>query len=192
MKYQTLLGAMLVIVLLLAACAPAAPAPTEITEPTLLPTDAPVTDTAAATEPAATDTQAVAESPTAGVPVTGAATISVSDSSDYSSFLVDAEGRSLYFLMSDTPDSGTSLCTGDCAIEWPPLLTEGDPSAGEGVDMSLLGTITREDGTTQVTYKGRPLYLFHEDTTAGDTNGQGVQDEFGLWHLASSTGEPIQ
>jgi predicted lipoprotein with Yx(FWY)xxD motif len=199
MKYQTLLGAMLVIVLLLAACAPAAtPAPTEITEPTLLPTDAPVTDTAAATEPpvatepAATDAQAAAESPTAGVPVTGAETISVSDSADYGSFLVDAEGRSLYFFMSDTPDSGTSACTGDCATEWPPLLTEGDPSAGEGVDMSLLGTITRDDGTTQVTYNGRPLYLFHEDMAAGDTNGQGVQDEFGLWHLASSTGEPIQ
>jgi predicted lipoprotein with Yx(FWY)xxD motif len=190
---------MLVIALLLAACGPAAtPAPAGTTEPTLLPTEPPVTDTAAATEPpaatepAATDTQAAAESPTAGVPVTGGATVNVSESADFGSILVDAEGRSLYFFMSDTADSGTSACTGDCAVEWPPLVTDGEPVAGEGVDASLLGTITRDDGATQVTYNGRPLYLFHEDTAAGDTNGQGVTDEFGDWHLVSPAGEAIE
>ena len=179
MKHPILWGAMLVLALLLAACGPAAtPAAPE---------------TAVATEPAAaTDTQAATESPTAGVPVTGAATINVSDSADYDSFLVNAEGRSLYFFMSDTQNSGTSACTGECAVEWPPQLSDGDPVAGEGVDASLLGTITRDDGTTQVTYNGRPLYLFHEDMTAGDTNGQGVQDEFGQWFLVSPAGEPIQ
>ena len=200
MRNPILLGAILVLALILAACGPAAtPAPADTVVPTTAPTDTEVatevpTETAAATEsPVATDTQAAAESPTAaGVPVTGAATVSVSDSADFGSFLVDAQGRSLYFFMNDTENSGTSACTGDCAVEWPPLLTDGDPVAGEGIDASLLGTITRDDGTTQVTYNGRPLYLFHEDTAAGDTNGQALEDEFGQWFLVSPTGEAIQ
>lgn len=201
MKYPTLLGAMLALALLLAACAPAATPttiPTDTIEPTIVATEPPATDTAAATEspvatePAATDTQSVAESPTAGVPVTGAATVSLSQSTDFGPILVDGQGHALYVLSNDTQNSGTSACTGDCATEWPALLTEGAPTAGEGVDASLLGTITRDDGTMQVTYNGRPLYRFHEDMAAGDTNGQGVSDEFGEWHLVSPAGEPIQ
>jgi predicted lipoprotein with Yx(FWY)xxD motif len=80
----------------------------------------------------------------------------------------------------------------DCTQEWPPLLTDGDPVAGEGVDATLLGTITRDDGTMQVTYNGHPLYRFEEDTAAGDTNGQDVEDEFGHWNLISSAGEAVQ
>jgi len=196
MKYPTLLGAMLALALLLAACGPAAttPAiesPVATTAPTLEATEAPATEAPATTEAAATDTQTTEATATAGVPVTGAVTVSASDSAEYGSILVDAEGRSLYVLSNDTQDSGTSACTGDCTTEWPPLLTTGDPVAGEGVDASLLGTITRDDGTTQVTYNGRPLYLFHEDMTAGDTNGQGVEDEFGQWSLVSATGEAV-
>ena len=201
MKYPTLLGAILVVALLLAACAPAATPttiPADTIEPTPLATEPPVTDTAeatespVATEPAATDTQAAAESPTAGVPVTGAATVNVSESTEFGSYLVNGEGRSLYVFMNDTQNSGTSACTGDCAVEWPPLVSDGAPEAGEGADATLLGTITRDDGSTQVTYNGWPLYLFEEDAAPGDTNGQGLTDEFGEWHLVSPAGEPIE
>lgn len=54
-------------------------------------------------------------------------------------------------------------CFGLCAQFWPPLLTSGRPQAGAGVDADAVGTITRPDGTKQVTYKGRPLYLFADD-----------------------------
>jgi predicted lipoprotein with Yx(FWY)xxD motif len=64
--------------------------------------------------------------------------------------------------------------------------------AGEGVDASLLGTITRDDGTMQVTYNGWPLYFFHEDAAAGDTNGQGIDEFGGLWWLVSPAGEAIE
>lgn len=182
--------------LVLAACGPAAtPAPTETTEPTLLPTDPPVTDTAeatespVATEPSATDTQGAAESPTAGVPVTGAATVSVSEVGTFGSALVDAQGRSLYLFTNDTQDSGASSCTEDCLVKWPPLLSDGAPVAGEGVDESLLGTITRDDSTTQVTYNGWPLYYYADDTAPGDATGQGVGS---VWFLVSPTGEAIQ
>jgi predicted lipoprotein with Yx(FWY)xxD motif len=54
-------------------------------------------------------------------------------------------------------------CFGMCAQFWPPVLTSGRPEAGAGVDSDALGTTTRPDGTKQVTYKGRPLYLFADD-----------------------------
>jgi predicted lipoprotein with Yx(FWY)xxD motif len=173
MKYKTIIGAVFILALILTACAPAPPV---------------------STEPAATDTQAAAETPTVGVPVTGGANVNVSESTDFGSILVDGEGMSLYVFMADTQDSGTSTCGDDdgCVTEWPPLLTDGDPVAGEGVDAALLGTITRDDGSTQVTYNGWPLYLFEEDTAAGDTNGQGLEEFGGLWFLISPTGEPIQ
>lgn len=192
MKNLKLTGAVLLLALALAACGPAAtPVPTDTVVPTTAPTSTPAsTETAAVTEPpVATDTQAATETSTAGVPVTGAATVSVSEVGTFGSTLVDAQGRSLYLFTNDTQNSGTSSCSGDCLVEWPPLLTDGEPVAGEGVNESLLGTITRDDGTTQVTYNGWPLYYFADDTNPGDALGQGMG---GVWFLVSPTGEAIQ
>jgi predicted lipoprotein with Yx(FWY)xxD motif len=199
MKRPTLLGAILVFALVLAACGPAA-TDIPIIEPTTVVTEPPTepateTATEAATEsPAATETAtgAATDAPTSGVPVTGEATVNVSESTEFGPILVDGNGFALYVLMNDTPDSGTSACADDCAVEWPPLVSQGAPVAGEGVDATLLSTITRDDGTMQVTYNGRPLYLFVDDAAPGDTNGQGVSDEFGQWFLVSPAGEPLQ
>lgn len=191
MKPSTLFVMLVILALSLAACAPAPTAATE--EPaTQEPVESP---TEAATEPAVAETatsEAPAETATVVVPVTGAATVEVSESTEFGPILVNGEGMSLYAFMGDTQDSGASTCMDDCAVEWPPLTTDGDPVAGEGVDETLLGTITREDGSLQVTYNGWPLYLFEEDAAPGDTNGQGIEDEFGLWFLVSPVGEPIQ
>src|SRR5215207_10287760 len=126
MKYKTLLGAFFVIALIVTACAPAQ---TE-TPSTSVPTDVPTIElTDSATEsPVATDTASVAtdtatvdETATVSVPVTGATTVSVSESADFGPILVDGEGMSLYLFTNDTQDSGTSTCTGDCLVEWPAL-----------------------------------------------------------------------
>ena len=240
MNYKTLLGALFVMALIVTACAPAqTEVPTLTTEPTDVST---VEPTDAATEPVATDTASVAtdtatveETATLSVPVTGGATVGVSDSADFGPILVDGEGMSLYLFTNDTQDSDTSTCTGDCLVEWPALTctaagvdnsntntntnanantntnsndnanantndntngtigTASDCSpeamAGAGVDATLLGTITRDDGSTQVTYNGWPLYYFHEDAAPGDTNGQGVG---GVWFLVSPEGEAIE
>lgn len=196
MKSRMLMGILLVLALTLAACAPAPTAATEpVTEPATEepslppPTDAPATEAPAETATGeAPATEAPAESPTVGVPVTGAATVEVSESADFGPILVDGQGRSLYLFTNDTQNSGASTCADDCLAEWPALTTDGDPAAGEGVDASLLGTITRDDGSIQVTYNGWPLYYFADDTAAGDTNGQGLGD---VWFLVTPAGEAV-
>ena len=90
--------------------------------------------------------------------------------------LVEASGRTLYVFDRDT--GGTIACTSPCTGTWPPLTITGAQSSPS---MSGLGTVQRPEGTTQVTYKTRPLYRYSGDTKAGDTNGDGVG---GLWHAA--------
>jgi predicted lipoprotein with Yx(FWY)xxD motif len=104
-------------------------------------------------------------------------------------YLTDSSGNTLYDFLSDT--ATTSSCSGSCATVWPPLATTGTPIAGSGVTAGMLGTLTRSDGTMQVTYGGHPLYTFKEDTAPGDTKGQGV-DGFGAkWWLVSPAGQSI-
>ncbi|MGE5251413.1 MAG: hypothetical protein ACM3QS_14520 [Bacteroidota bacterium] len=141
------------------------------------------TGTAAVGTPVGTAT--VTGTDMTGTPPTGTQT---GTSSDY---LVDCKGMSLYVTKDDTPNSGSSTCTGDCAKTWLPLtVAEGaTPKAGDGVDDSLLSTITRDDGTLQVTYNGWPLYTYTGDTAAGDKNGVGMDNK---WFLISAAGDPIE
>ncbi len=132
--------------------------------------------------PAATEAPAT-EAPAA---VAEAATVSLGTNDTLGSFLVDNKGMSLYLFTKDTPN--TSNCYDKCATAWPPLLTTGDPVAGEGVDASLLGTTTRKDGTTQVTYNGWPLYYYEKDKASGDVTGQDVG---GVWYVVSAAGEQV-
>jgi predicted lipoprotein with Yx(FWY)xxD motif len=113
----------------------------------------------------------------------GAGEIAV-ESSDLGEILVDGEGMTLYVFDNDTDENST--CYDDCAANWPPLT--GEVSAGEGVDESLLGTSERDDGETQVTYAGKPLYYFAGDQAPGDTNGQALQD---IWWVVGPDGEAI-
>lgn len=102
-------------------------------------------------------------------------------------FLADGNGRSLYIFTKDTKD--TTVCYGKCEQAWPPLLTVGKPTLGDGVDVSLVGTIQRKDGTMQVTYAGMPLYYFASDQKAGDITGQGVAK---VWYVLGADGKIIQ
>jgi predicted lipoprotein with Yx(FWY)xxD motif len=185
MKYPTLLGAILMLALLLAACGPA----TTESPTAMAPTEAPMTE--APTEAPMTEAPteaAPAESPTVGVPVTGEATVNVGEVGTYGSALVDADGSVLYVFANDTPNSDTSACTDDCLANWPAVASQGAPIAGAGVDAGLLGTITRDDGTMQVTYNGWPLYYYAGDAAPGDAMGQGMN---GVWFLVSPAGEAI-
>jgi predicted lipoprotein with Yx(FWY)xxD motif len=102
------------------------------------------------------------------------------------SVLTGPTGMTLYAFMPDT--STTSACTGNCAAAWPPLT--GDlPTIGAGLDASKFGSLSRADGTKQITFNGHPLYFFGGDKAAGDTNGQGLS---GKWYVLGSDGNPIK
>ena len=88
--------------------------------------------------------------------------------------LTNSEGMSLYTFDPDTATS--SACNGGCAKSWPPLEANGD-DRGHG-DFTV---IARDDGSKQWAYKGRPLYLWVNDSKPGDITGDGVG---GNWHLA--------
>lgn len=106
--------------------------------------------------------------------------------STFGKILADGKGMTLYIFTKDT--ANTSNCYDACATNWPPLLSNGKPDLGDGVDSSLIGSTQRKDGTTQVTYKGMPLYYWAKDKQAGDTTGQGVG---GVWWVITPAGEAI-
>jgi predicted lipoprotein with Yx(FWY)xxD motif len=109
----------------------------------------------------------------------GSVTVSSKSVTGVGDVLVDTQGMTLYYLKTETP--GKIMCTGSCATAWPPLLLPAgaaSATAGSGVDASKLGTIARPEGGTQVTFDGKPLYLFASDTSSGQATGQGVADFF--------------
>lgn len=86
---------------------------------------------------------------------------------------------------------GASACTGACASAWPPVTTAAAPTAGAGASASALGTITRADGTKQVTYGGHPLYFFVQDKDQGDAYGQGVKSFGSAWYMLKPSGSKL-
>jgi predicted lipoprotein with Yx(FWY)xxD motif len=103
--------------------------------------------------------------------------------------LVDGNGMTIYLFEQDTGSSST--CNGSCAQFWPPVTTAGKPKAGAGIDAAKLGTTMRDDGKTEVTYNGHPLYLYAGDKHPGDTTGQGINAFGALWYVVSPAGKEI-
>lgn len=127
---------------------------------------------------------------TAAAKTSGAAskTVGVANSG-LGSIVVDSRGRTLYLWQADTGSKST--CSGECAADWPPLLTTGAPTAGSGAKASLLGTTKRSDGTEQVTYNQHPLDRFAGDTASGQTAGQGSTGFGARWYVLSPGGNQI-
>jgi predicted lipoprotein with Yx(FWY)xxD motif len=108
----------------------------------------------------------------------------------YGQHLTAQDNRAVYMFSSDRENEST--CYEACAVAWPPVVSEGEPVAGEGVEADKLGTTGRKDGSTQVTYGGSPLYYYIQDDEAGKVSGQGSAGFGGAWYLVSPNGEKIQ
>jgi predicted lipoprotein with Yx(FWY)xxD motif len=89
--------------------------------------------------------------------------------------LTGKNGMTLYTFDRDTAGSGKSVCNGPCATNWPPLMAPADAQASG--DYSI---VTRDDGSKQYAYKGKPLYFWVKDTKPGDKTGDGV---INAWHV---------
>ena len=96
--------------------------------------------------------------------------------------LVDAEGLTLYGF---TPDEGGApTCTDACAEIWPPVFTDS-PDVPDGLDPSVFSVVEHPSGKRQLAAGGWPLYLYAQDSAAGDVNGQGVG---GNWFVVAPDG----
>lgn len=113
-----------------------------------------------------------------------AATVTAATSGSLGDYLAGPDGKTVYVFLNDSP--GTTTCYDSCQQTWPPLLVDAGatPTAGDGITATL-GTIQRDDGSTQVTLDGWPLYFFAGDGAAGDTNGQGLNN---IWYVARPDG----
>ncbi len=89
--------------------------------------------------------------------------------------LTNEQGMTLYTFAKDS--KGKSACNGPCAANWPPLMAAADAKGGKGYTI-----ITRDDGSKQWAYKGKPLYTWTKDTKPGDITGDGFLN--GAWHIA--------
>jgi predicted lipoprotein with Yx(FWY)xxD motif len=120
-----------------------------------------------------------------------AAVVDLSDSAGLGQVLVDGSGRTLYLFEKDD-EGDESYCSGDCAKEWPPFTTKGQPQAADGVDTAKLTTFKLDDGDTQVAYDDHPLYYYAGDQSAGDANGNGLDDFGAEWYALDAAGQTVE
>ena len=125
---------------------------------------------------------------TTTAPVVTAATVNLGGNAQFPSFLTAANGMALYTLKSDKP--GVSNCSGTCAAAWPPYTVSNSAGLTTAPNIpGTLATITRSDGTLQVTYNGMPLYFFVQDKAPGDVTGNG-KDNFTVAAQSATTAQP--
>jgi len=137
---------------------------------------------------AATTTSAPASTAPSGAAV---ATVSVAHNGELGSILVAGpKGQTVYLFAADKGPAST--CSSACAEVWPPVTTTGAPKAASGAKAADLGTITRSDGTKQVTYKGHPLYYYVGDPNSGDTSGQGINSFGAPWYVLTPSGSEVK
>lgn len=134
---------------------------------------------------------ATTAAPAASTSAAGASgvTISVKHSKDGTILAAGPKHMTVYLFEADK--GGKSACSGACAGVWPPVTTGGAPQASGSASSAELATVTRSDGTRQVTYNGHPIYFFEKDGDAGDAYGQGVKGFGADWYVMSPGGNKI-
>jgi predicted lipoprotein with Yx(FWY)xxD motif len=107
------------------------------------------------------------------------------------SILTTGGGYTLYDFGPDTPTHSACLNAG-CVYQWPPLLIDGAVRVGRGVNGSLVGRVTRPDGSTQLSYGGHPLYSYIRDVKPGLVTGQAIDQDGGPWYVLDPAGHEIR
>ena len=124
---------------------------------------------------------------TTAAPASSGTLVSVTHVDGVGNVLTDRQGAALYSPQQEA--DGTIMCTGSCAAIWVPLTLPAGQNSPTGTASigGKLGTVQRPDGGTQVTFDGKPLYSFAQDTP-GTVTGNGLSDSFDgtsfTWHAA--------
>ncbi len=151
------------------------------------------TDSTSTTSAASTSSTAAATTPTTATNTTantaGGEVITTKHNKLGTVLAAGPKKMTVYLFEADK--GGESACTGACAQAWPPVTTSGAPTGAASAKSADLGTITRSDGTTQVTYKGHPLYFFVKDKDGEDAYGQGSKAFGAEWYVLAPSGNKI-
>ncbi|MEV8098116.1 hypothetical protein [Kitasatospora sp. NPDC085879] len=123
-------------------------------------------------------------SSTAATPAGGGTALQTATSATLGTIVTDGNGYTLYRFDKDTAKPPVSNCNGQCATLWPPVAASDNPQL-KGVDAKIVSSVTRADGSKQLTLNGWPLYRYAPDTKPGDTKGQGVG---GTWWAVTPMG----
>lgn len=116
-------------------------------------------------------------------------TLVTTGDSEFGKMLFNEENQAIYIW--ELEESNKAECYSNCAEAWPPVLTDGTPRAGVGVNTALLGTTKRTDGSTQVTYNGHPLYYYaHEG--AGEVKCHNIRTHGGYWWVIDPNGDRVK
>jgi predicted lipoprotein with Yx(FWY)xxD motif len=105
--------------------------------------------------------------------------IKLTEKTGMGKFFTDTKGKTLYIFRKDSP--GKSVCSGPCVVKWP-LYYREKVAVPDGLNAGDFGTISREDGKQQTTYKGSPLYYFEGDKVPGDVLGHGLGS---VWYVVN-------
>ncbi|MGW1173851.1 hypothetical protein ACWD4P_09005 [Kitasatospora sp. NPDC002543] len=122
--------------------------------------------------------------PSSGPSAPAGVTMQTAQDPKLGTIVTDSAGFTLYRFDQDRNSPPESYCNGGCATVWPPEHADGNVTV-KGIDSKLVGTVTRDDGTKQVTLNGWPAYRYSPDAKPGDTKGQGVG---GTWFALTPTG----
>ena len=111
----------------------------------------------------------------------------ISADSEFGPMLFDATGQPIYLFSAES--GARPSCYDDCAEDWPPVLTDGEPGGSAEVSGRLLGTTQRAGGSVQVTYAGHPLYYYaHEGKY--EVLCHDVEEYGGTWLAVRPDGTP--
>jgi predicted lipoprotein with Yx(FWY)xxD motif len=166
----------------------AAPTEAATAAPTEAPSAAPSAAPTAAPTEAPSPAPSAAESAAPSAPASAAAGVTIAAATGpLGTYLTGPDGKTLYYFTEDTSGDATVCTDPECKGTWPPLTVDAGTTVtgGEGVTGTFTTFVRTDDGTTQVSYDGHPLYYFAGDSAAGDTNGQGIG---GVWFVADVTG----
>jgi predicted lipoprotein with Yx(FWY)xxD motif len=123
---------------------------------------------------------------TAATPENRTGTVIKAAKSQFGMMLFDGTGQAIYLF--DKEQATKPECYGACAEAWPPVLSEGMPSARDGTRQNLLGTTKRTDGKIQVTYGGHPLYYYAHEAK-NEVKCHNIQGFGGLWLVVTPAGQ---
>jgi predicted lipoprotein with Yx(FWY)xxD motif len=138
-----------------------------------------------------TQSTSTTASPTGSTSTAASTGVVVVSKHSHDGTILAAGPKRLTVYMFEGDKGSASSCSGACAQVWPPVTTAGAATAAGAAVAADLGTITRSDGTTQVTYKGHPLYFFVKDKDNGDAYGQGVHGFGSDWYVLKPSGVKV-